>query len=595
MQVRGVEARPTGTVTFLFTDIVGSTELWERHPAAMAKYLEAHDAGIGRLAATWSGYAFHHAGDSWGLAFADPRDAVGCALDLGRMLGALDTSAVRARVRMALDTGLADERDKDYYGPPLNRAARALEHAQGDTVLLTAATAAIVRHQLPPGYSLVDLGEFHLRGIPGWEHLYRLDFATRRRVGWRLRLQHGAWAMTVAMTVLAIWMALAGGPEADTESTLQPTPAAPSPPTTTGPSEGRVLWTSTDGSFYGVPTVLGGRVLVGIGENLLAALDLRTGSRIWLASTAGPIQDRPAVDSGHVFVVSEGSHLLVGYTLTEGSEVLVCSITASDITAPAAGLGRVFVVTTEAPRVWAYRSDPRNITDCVPVDGATTDILAFRVSDQPPALFGELLLVADTHGVVYAFDGRDLERGPLWTFDVPGASGTDMDTYRADVGHLSLLEYRPPSRQGVQPAQRWVVVAERRTRGDDEAWRLLIADVEDGGLASEPVTVGGPATAGFGRIWVGSIDRSGLVVLDRHLAQEHILPIPITALPPIIDEAAGRVYVVSPDGTVTAVNAVSLEVEWTHRHDGTVEAMSAGNGTVLVLDAEGRLTAISGP
>ena len=116
---------PSGTVTFLFTDLEGSTALWEHQSEAMRLALARHDALVRAAIAEHGGHVVKTMGDAFHAAFRDAPAALAAAIDAQRRLGAEawgETGALR--VRMALHTGAAEERDGDYYGPPLNRAAR---------------------------------------------------------------------------------------------------------------------------------------------------------------------------------------------------------------------------------------------------------------------------------------------------------------------------------------------------------------------------------------------------------------------------------------------------------------------------------------
>jgi class 3 adenylate cyclase len=121
-------ARPTGTVTFLFTDIEGSSKLWEQHASAMREALARHDALLRQTIEAHGGTVFKTMGDQCCAAFASAADALAAALAGQR---ALQSEAWEPtgplRVRMALHTGAAEARDGDYFGPPLNRVARLLQ------------------------------------------------------------------------------------------------------------------------------------------------------------------------------------------------------------------------------------------------------------------------------------------------------------------------------------------------------------------------------------------------------------------------------------------------------------------------------------
>ncbi len=167
--------RPTGTVTFLFSDIEGSTQRWERDRAAMQDAVRRHDALMRTAIAQHDGYVFKTIGDAFCAAFARPEDAVAAILDAQRALAAEDFSAIDGlRVRAAVHTGTADERVGDYFGPALNRIARLLAIGHGGQVLLSGVTTDLVQGALPPRASLRDLGEHRLRDLARPERVYQL-------------------------------------------------------------------------------------------------------------------------------------------------------------------------------------------------------------------------------------------------------------------------------------------------------------------------------------------------------------------------------------------------------------------------------------
>ncbi|NTU80280.1 MAG: tetratricopeptide repeat protein [Chloroflexales bacterium] len=168
-----VIAPPTGTVTFLFTDIEGSTWLWEQHPDAMSVALAAHDALLHRAIAEHHGYTFKTVGDAFYAAFATAPDALRAALTAQRQLHA-PLADLAIKVRMALHTGDAETRDDDYFGPPLNRVARLLSAGHGDQILLSHVTAELVRDRLPFDVTLRDLGEHRLRDLSRPERFHQV-------------------------------------------------------------------------------------------------------------------------------------------------------------------------------------------------------------------------------------------------------------------------------------------------------------------------------------------------------------------------------------------------------------------------------------
>jgi class 3 adenylate cyclase len=170
-----VASPPTGTLTFLFTDIEGSTKMWESNVPAMQVALARHDEILRGATEQHGGYVFKTVGDAFCCAFRTAPDALEAALDAQRLLleerwaesGAL-------RVRMALHIGAAEERDGDYFGPPVNRVARLLSAAHGGQVLLSLPTHELVRDQLPTRTSLRDLGEHRLKDLFRPERVFQL-------------------------------------------------------------------------------------------------------------------------------------------------------------------------------------------------------------------------------------------------------------------------------------------------------------------------------------------------------------------------------------------------------------------------------------
>lgn len=164
--------RPSGTVTFVFTDIEGSAALWEEHQAVMRAALARHDTLVRSALASHGGYVFSTAGDAFCAAFVAPDDAVRAALGVQESVNDEPwPEPVAIRVRVGLHTGTADERDGDYFGPTVNRAARIMGTAAGGEVLASAATAELARGLEREGLRFVDLGTTPLRGM-GTERVF---------------------------------------------------------------------------------------------------------------------------------------------------------------------------------------------------------------------------------------------------------------------------------------------------------------------------------------------------------------------------------------------------------------------------------------
>jgi predicted ATPase len=154
-------SRPTGTVTFLITDIEQSTRRWEEQPAAMRDALAHHDATLKRAIERHGGWLFKHTGDGVLAAFSEAQAAIDAAVEAQRGL--------ELPVRMGICTGEAEQRNDDYYGPPLNRATRIMAAGHGGQVLIAEATSSTVT-----GFELLDLGEHRLRGLARPQRLYQV-------------------------------------------------------------------------------------------------------------------------------------------------------------------------------------------------------------------------------------------------------------------------------------------------------------------------------------------------------------------------------------------------------------------------------------
>ncbi|MFN0089493.1 MAG: adenylate/guanylate cyclase domain-containing protein [Acidimicrobiales bacterium] len=158
-------ARPTGTVTFLFTDIEQSTRLWEASPGEMERALGSHDQILRSSVHEAGGVVFATGGDGFAAAFNRAEHAVAAAVRAQRRLANEPwPTGAALRVRMGLHTGEAHERDGDYYGPAVNRAARLMAAGHGGQILLSGATVAVIG-KLPDGAVLVDLGEHRLSDV----------------------------------------------------------------------------------------------------------------------------------------------------------------------------------------------------------------------------------------------------------------------------------------------------------------------------------------------------------------------------------------------------------------------------------------------
>ncbi|HNB54928.1 MAG TPA: adenylate/guanylate cyclase domain-containing protein, partial [Anaerolineales bacterium] len=166
---------PTDTITFLFTDIEGSTKLWEHYPETMKHALARHDVLLRQIIEANQGYVFKTVGDAFCAAFPTASEALAAALNAQRALSIENWGETPIKVRMALHTGAAQEREGDYFGPPLNRIARLLSAGHGGQTLLSGATHELVQAHLPPGATLRDMGERRLKDLIRPEHIYQVE------------------------------------------------------------------------------------------------------------------------------------------------------------------------------------------------------------------------------------------------------------------------------------------------------------------------------------------------------------------------------------------------------------------------------------
>ncbi|MEO8693211.1 MAG: LuxR C-terminal-related transcriptional regulator [Acidimicrobiales bacterium] len=151
---------PAGTVTFLYSDIEDSAQQWDESPSDMAPGLEIDDSVVRRSIEAHRGFVFAVRGDGFAAAFSTAGDAADAAVDIQRKLLAVpDAGAVK--VRIGLHTGEATERDRNYFGPEVNRAARLMAAAHGGQILVSDTTEAMLRTRV----ALRPLGDHRLRGL----------------------------------------------------------------------------------------------------------------------------------------------------------------------------------------------------------------------------------------------------------------------------------------------------------------------------------------------------------------------------------------------------------------------------------------------
>ena len=169
---------PSGTVTLLFTDVEGSTRLWDAERDAMAAALRCHDEILREAIEQAGGYVFKTVGDSFCAAFSAARAGLDAALAAQRNLAAQSWPTSRPIVvRMGLHAGVCEERDGDYFGPAVNRAARLLSVARGGQVLVSGVAAELLSDELPDGVDLRELGTHQLKDLSRPERIYQVEAA----------------------------------------------------------------------------------------------------------------------------------------------------------------------------------------------------------------------------------------------------------------------------------------------------------------------------------------------------------------------------------------------------------------------------------
>jgi predicted ATPase/class 3 adenylate cyclase len=170
-----VSELPNGTVTFLFSDVEGSTHLLERDVAEAGRSLARHHEIMAEETARHRGVIFETVGDAVYVAFARPSDAIAAARDVQRSLAAEDWGPIgRIAVRIAIHTGQVERRGDHYFGPALFRAARLQSLGWGEQTLLSDIAARLVSEGLPDGATLRDLGTHRLKDLAEPEHVFQL-------------------------------------------------------------------------------------------------------------------------------------------------------------------------------------------------------------------------------------------------------------------------------------------------------------------------------------------------------------------------------------------------------------------------------------
>lgn len=165
---------PSGEVTYLFTDVVGSSREWQHNTEDMHEALRIHDEVIRSVFARHGGFVFSVAGDAFGAAFQQATSAVAAVVDIHLGLTLATSGEVSISVRAGMHTGEALERDGNYFGTNVNRSARIQSMGRGGQVLMSRQCADLVSGELPAGCEVVPVGEHALRSFDDHETLFQL-------------------------------------------------------------------------------------------------------------------------------------------------------------------------------------------------------------------------------------------------------------------------------------------------------------------------------------------------------------------------------------------------------------------------------------
>src|SRR5262245_505981 len=174
---------PTGTVTFMLTDLEGSTRLWEERPAPMEQALVVHDEILRESVASHRGAVVDHGGDGMCVVFASASDAVAAGLEFLLNIAAsadAETAGLLPRVALHAAEGVL-RADGRYVNQPLNRCARLLAAGHGGQVLVSESVEPLVRGALPPDAGLVDLGAQRLRDLVAPMGVFQVTHPDLRR------------------------------------------------------------------------------------------------------------------------------------------------------------------------------------------------------------------------------------------------------------------------------------------------------------------------------------------------------------------------------------------------------------------------------
>ena len=574
---------PSGTVTFLFTDIEDSARLWDRHPGAMREALARHDAIVKGAIQKHSGYVFATGGDSFSAAFERPMQAIDAAIEAQQVLAEADWGVLGAlRTGMAIHTGIADERDGDYFGPPVNRTARILSVAEGGDVLISQTTLDLLRHHLQAaGFTTTDLGRRRLKGIGVPEQIHVLDLGPRprRRPTKRRAVVAGLLALgpLVALAVVVLPSALT--PETSTADTTIPE-------STTMPVDepavipaGSMRWEqSLEAPASGV-AIEGDVVYTTTTDGMLQAFDINSGDELWRFDTSVPIDHPPVVAGGTVYVTTRAGYQLLGLSLS-GEVTLRCSFGFLETGQPTI-VDRTILLGAGASGFF-YTVDTSAGSECdpPPVEYALTGLQQITT---PPVIADRAVYLGDARGDVMAleFDNPNEKRWPGRYFT---GTGSVAGEYDGRVESLAALEVTRVGATGQRTEVTLVV-------SDAEGF-LHLLDGETGRLRSDPVTIAGTPTIVEDLVYY--LAPGWLVVLDADLNEERVeLPPGDPAIGPTIN--GELLSYATDDGTVISLHIGSWMPRMREPGESPAAFLTGSGRVVAVVDGAGVLKVVDVP
>jgi class 3 adenylate cyclase/outer membrane protein assembly factor BamB len=582
----------TGTVTFLFTDIEGSTRMWEDHPATMGRALEIHDQIVRSTIEEHGGHVFATGGDGFNAAFERPIEAARAALHAQDLLEqTVWPTEDPIKVRMGIHTGIAEARGGDFFGPPLNYTARVMGAVAGRQVAVSETTFDLLRHHLEDWGKLSRIRVGKAKGLERGTPVYVLTrpHAEVPPVRRPMAVLLAAAAIVVGAAAVTAF-ALTGGDDSGTTTTTvaaageTTTGETEATTTSTTPGDGtgsdRVVWEiEAFGELIGEPAVIGDRVAAATRDRSgLFVVDETGGTETW--SIPGTPLTTPVVHDGTLLVGIRGG-ILAGYSVEDGSEEIRCTFGFLDVTAPpTSGPDSVYVAVAEQGRI--NRLDVESGACTVAEDIST---IRGRV-DAPLALLDDELLALDNLGRVYLFDADTLmpARGSAQIGQISAPA-------RGDAPPLAAAVVRTAGSAGTLEVPRVFTVNERGF--------VVSIDIDEPSLATQDVrTDGRLRILATGDLLAVVIGDDAVTRRLQQLDPDTFVPIraattelgEISAGPVVGD---GRVYVA--DGyRVLAFDDISLQLEWEADLGSTVVAIAELGDVVVVSTGAGDLIGLDG-